>query len=350
MSQRTYNIAVIGATGNAGMTTLQILAERNFPVNNVVAIASKKSVGKVVSFGDKSLKVQNLSDIDFFNFDIAIFCAGSAVSARCFEEVTKSGCVMIDKTSYFRFNPKVPLIVPEINGDVLQNGACLGVISTPNCVATPLSMTLKALSKVAPIERVVVSTYQSVSGAGKRAIEELYSQTKDTMVAARNKGEVFGKPIAFNVIPLVGDLDAHGVSDEEEKISGEICKILRLPIRVAVTCVRVPVFIGHAMSVACEFSEPVTVEQAYEAFEDFEELVVVDRRDRNDGFATPLDVQGEDGVYVSRIRKDTTVTNGLLYWAVADNLRKGAALNSVQIAETMIGIDPTLQIFKRQNV
>lgn len=348
MAEHGYNIVVAGATGNAGMMTLQILAERKFPIKNIVAAASKKSVGKVVSCGDRSLKIQSLSDIDFSDFNIAVFCAGSAVSARCFEKVTKSGCVMIDKTSYFRFNPKVPLVVPEINGNILRNGAPLGVISTPNCVATPLCMTLKALSEAAPIERIVVSTYQSVSGAGKRAIDELYSQTKNTIAAAKNKKEVFPKQIAFNVIPLVGDLDANGVSDEEEKISGEICKILKMPVRAAVTCVRVPVFIGHAMSVACEFSEPVTVDQAYEAFENFEELVVVDRRDREDGFATPLDIQGEDGVYVSRVRKDTTVPNGLLYWVAADNLRKGAALNSVQIAEKMIEIDPALKIFKRE--
>lgn len=343
---KNYNIVVVGATGNAGQTTLQILDERNFPINKIYAVASKRSLGKFVSCGDRSLKICELSEIDFSDVDIAIFCAGSGVSARYYEEVTKAGCTIIDKTSYFRFHPNVPLIVPEVNGEMLQKGANMGIVSNPNCVATPLSMSLKALSNVAPINRVVVSTYQSVSGAGKRGISELYSQTKNAIVAAESRSEIFPKQIAFNVIPLVGGLDANGVSAEEEKIAGEICKILKMPIRVAVTCVRVPVFIGHAMSIACEFENSVTVENAWEAFQSFEGLVTIDRRDRDDGFITPLETQGEDGVYVSRVRRDMTVPNGLLYWVAADNLRKGAALNGVQIAETMIKIDPTLAKFK----
>ena len=344
MSQRRYNVAVVGATGNAGMTTLQILAERKFPMENIVVVASKNSVGKVVSCGDRILKINDISEIDFSKFDLAIFCAGSAVSAKYAENVTKSGCCIIDKTSHFRFDPHVPLIVPEVNGDMLQKGA-QGIISTPNCVATPLSVSLKALSNINTIRRIVVSTYQSVSGAGKKAIEELYSQTKNVISALKNSNEVFPKQIAFKVIPLIGDLNS-GVSGEEEKISREICKILKLPIRVAVTCVRVPVFIGHAMSVACEFENPMKLHDVYDAFNNMEGLVVVDRRDRNNGFSTPMDVQGEDGIHISRVRKDTTVENGVLYWIACDNLRKGAALNSVQIAETMIKIDPTLGIFK----
>lgn len=344
---KSYNVVVVGATGNAGQTTLQILAERNFPINSISAVASKRSLGKFVSCGDRSLRIRELSEIDFSDVDIAIFCAGSGVSARYYEEVTKAGCTIIDKTSYFRFHPNVPLVVPEINGEILEKGATMGIVSNPNCVATPLSMTLKALSNISQINRVVVSTYQSVSGAGKRGIDELYSQTKNAIVVAENRNEVFPKQIAFNVIPLVGSLNANGVSDEEEKIAGEICKILKMPIRVAVTCVRVPVFIGHAMSVACEFSNPVTVENAWDAFQEFEGLVSIDRRDRDGGFITPLEIQGEDGVYVSRVRRDVTVPNGLLYWVAADNLRKGAALNGVQIAETMIKIDPSLAKFKR---
>lgn len=344
---KSYNIVVVGATGNAGQTTLQILNERNFPINNIFAVASKRSLGRFVSCGDRSLKIRELSEIDFSDIDIAIFCAGSAVTAKYHEEATKAGCTIIDKTSYFRFHPNVPLVVPEVNGDILQKGAKLGIVSNPNCVATPLSMSLKALSKLSPINRVVVSTYQSVSGAGKRAIDELYSQTKNTIIATESRTEIFPKQIAFNVIPSVGGLDTNGVSEEEEKIAGEICKIMKMPIRVAVTCVRVPVFIGHAMSVACEFENPVTVKSAWDTIQEFEGLVLIDRRDRDDGFITPLETQGEDGVYVSRVRKDMTVQNGLLYWVAADNLRKGAALNGVQIAETMIRIDSSLKKFKR---
>lgn len=346
MSGHKYNVAVVGATGNVGMTTLQIFAERGFSVNDVIAVASKNSVGKIVSFGDRSLKVRSITDVDFSKIDIAVFCAGSGVSAKYVESITRAGCSVIDKTSYFRFNPRVPLVVPEVNGDMLQKGAKLGIISTPNCVATPLTMTLKALSSVATINRVVLSTYQSVSGAGKRAIEELYSQTKNVIAAMNSSNNVFPKQIAFNVLPLVSELNANGISDEEEKISGEVCKILKQPIRVAVTCVRVPVFIGHAMSVACEFNSLINVQAAYDAFNNFDGLVVVDRRDRHDGFVSPLETQGEDGVYISRVRKDSTIKNGLMYWVAADNLRKGAALNSVQIAETMVAIDPTLKLFK----
>jgi len=348
MTEKGYNVVVIGATGNAGMTTLQILAERKFPIEKIAAVASKKSIGKVVSCGNKQLKIQDFSEIDFSNFDIAICCAGSAVSARYADAITNAGCVIIDKTSYFRFNPKVPLIVPEVNGERLTKGAPIGIISTPNCVATPLSLTLKALSQVSSIKRVVVSTYQSVSGAGKKAIDELYTQTKNIIVGSENRCEVFSKQIAFNVLPLIGDLNADGISDEEEKIAGEICKILEAPIKVAVTSVRVPVFIGHAMSVACEFDNSVSLDQAYDALNNFDGVIVFDRRDRDDGFATPIDAQGDDCTFVSRVRKDTTVSNGLLYWVTADNLRKGAALNGVQIAEKMIELDPTLELFKKK--
>ncbi|MDR0631688.1 MAG: aspartate-semialdehyde dehydrogenase [Holosporaceae bacterium] len=347
--KNTYNVAVIGATGSTGMGTLQILAERNFPANNVIAVASEKSVGRPVSFGNKTLKVQRISNVNFSNVDISFFCAGSAVSRKNAEAVTGAGCIIIDKTSHFRLNPRVPLIIPEVNLDMLKGGAPVGIISTPNCITTPLAMTLKALSKLSPIKRVVVSTYQSVSGAGRGAIDELYNQNKAIIEAGVPRSEVFSKQIAFNVIPVIGSLYESGISEEEDKISCEICKILKSDIKVAVTCVRVPVFIGHSISVACEFSQSIQEEEMYEAFESVEGIAVLDRKGESEIFATPLDVQGEDAVYVSRIRKDVTVKSGILYWATTDNLRKGAALNSVQIAESLIAIDPQLKKFRKSS-
>ena len=344
--KKTYNVAVIGATGNAGNNTVRILEERNFPVEKLYAIASEKSVGTSVSFRDCNVPVLNFANVDFSQIDIAIFCAGSGVSKRYAEHVTSAGCTIIDKTSCFRLNPKVPLIVPEVNGDVLKSGAALGIISTPNCVAGPLSMALKALSTVSKLKRVVISTYQSVSGAGKLAIDELYKQTKAVISSGAVVTDVFSKQIAFNAIPAIGDIFSNGVSDEEDKIASEIRKILHSDVKVAVTCVRVPVFIGHGMSVACEFDKEISVDQAYEAFENLSGVVTIDRKGSETAFATPLEAQGEDAVFVSRVRKDISVKNGLLFWAVSDNLRKGAALNSVQIAELITELDPTLNIFK----
>jgi aspartate-semialdehyde dehydrogenase len=344
-SLRDYNVAVIGATGNAGNNTLKILAERKFPVNEVFAVASKRSVGKKVSFKNRDLEVQSFDSVDFSKVDLAIFCAGSEFSKKYAKQVTEAGCIIIDKSSYFRFNPKVPLIVPEVNAKILEKGAPLGIISTPNCVAVPLSMTIKALMGVAPVKRVVVSTYQAVSGAGKAASDELYNQTKSVVSSGEVVTDVFSKQIAFNAIPVIGNLYESGVSEEEDKIACEICKLLKSDVRVAVTCVRVPTFIGHGMSVSCEFSKEISLEDAYHAFDNFEGILVVDRKEEN-VVATPLDAQGEDAVFISRVRKDPTIKYGLMFWAVADNLRKGAALNSVQIAEHLIDIDPKLKLFK----
>lgn len=346
---RNYNIAVIGATGNAGMTTLQILEERKFPIDTIVAVASERSIGKLVSFKGKEIKVQPFVDVDFSKIDIAILCAGSGFSRNNARQITDAGCTIIDKTSCFRLNPKVPLIVPEINGESLHKGAPLGIISTPNCVAVPLALTLKALMQISSIRRAVVSTYQSVSGAGKNAVEELYSQTKAVLSTGPINPTVFQKQIAFNVIPQIGDTYENGVTDEEDKISSEVCKILKCAVKVAVTCVRVPSFIGHGMSVACEFAKPITEKDAYDAFNNSDGIVTLDRRNDSIGVATPIDVQGEDCVYVSRVRLDDTIKNGLLYWVVSDNLRKGAALNSVQIAEEMIRQDPSLKSFKSRD-
>ena len=344
-SAREYNVAIVGATGNAGNNTLKVLAERNFPVDRIFAVASKKSVGKKVSFKNRDLEVQSFDSVDFSQIDLAIFCAGGSFSKKYAQQIAEAGCTIIDKSSYFRFNPKVPLVVPEVNEKILNKGAPLGIISTPNCVAVPLSMTLKALMDVAPVKRVVVSTYQAVSGAGRSASDELYNQTKSVISSGSVVTDVFSKQIAFNAIPVIGNLNAAGVSDEEDKISLEICKILKSDVKVAVTCVRVPTFIGHGMSDCCDFSKENSPEAAYHDFDCSEGILVVDRREDN-VVATPLDAQGEDAVFVSRVRKDPTVRNGLMFWVVTDNLRKGAALNSVQIAERLIDIDPKLRLFK----
>ncbi len=344
--QKKYAVAVIGATGNTGNNTLKILAERNFPISEIYAIASEKSRGKKVSFKNQDITVTDFSSVDFSKVDIAFFCAGAKVSKTYVKKATEVGCTVIDKTSYFRLEPKVPLVVPEVNLNSLKKGASYGIISNPNCVAIPLCIALKALSQVSPLKRVVISTYQSVSGAGKQAIDELYNQTKAVVSSEEVTTDVFSKQIAFNVIPAIGDIYENGMSDEESKISSELCKILKSDVKVAVTCVRVPVFIGHGISVACEFSKDISVNDAYEAFENFESLLVIDRKNEDNIFATPLDAQGEDSVFISRVRKDYSVKNGLLFWVVADNLRKGAALNSVQIAEKMVDIDSNLNLFK----
>lgn len=345
---KEYSVAIVGATGSTGSKTIEILAERKFPVANLIPIASNRFMGREVSFRNKSMKVNTMDSVDFADVDLAFFCAGNAVSRKYADFVTGKGCVIIDKSSYFRLNSKVPLVIPEVNANVLKKGASLGIVSTPNCVVTPLAMVLKALSEVSAVKRVVVSTYQSVSGAGRRAIDELFNQTKTIISAGTPSSEIFSKQIAYNVLPVIGDLNALGVSDEEEKIGSEICKLLKSDVKVAVTCVRVPTFIGHCMSVACEFVKPVTEDDAYDAFDSFEGIVTLDRRDGNGVFATPIDIQGEDGVFVSRVRRDYTTKNGLMLWIACDNLRKGAALNSVQIAEEMVAEDPQLNSFRKK--
>ena len=343
-----YNVAVVGATGSTGRGTISMLEERGFPVENLVAIASEKSIGQQVSFKNKTIKVQHFEEVDFSNIQLAFFCAGDAFSKKNAEYVTSRGCVVIDKSSFFRLNPKVPLIVPEVNLKTLHKGAPIGIVSTPNCVVTPLALVLKALSEIAPIKRAVVSTYQSVSGAGTKAIDELYEQTKGIISAQQPKAEIFQKQIAYNVIPAIGDIGADGFSDEEEKISFELCKILKSDIKVVATCVRVPVFIGHSAAVACEFSKAIPENVARESLENFNGVVVVDRREDGGNFITPIEASGEDAVYVSRIRTDPSVKHGLMFWISCDNLRKGASLNSVQIAEEMIAKDPKLKIFKKK--
>ena len=345
---KEYNVAIVGATGSTGSKTMEILAERKFPVANIIPIASNRFSGREVSFKNSSIKVRTFENADFSDVDLTFFCAGNAVSRKYAGQVADSGSVIIDKSSYFRLDSKVPLIVPEVNAKALKKGAPLGIISTPNCVAVPLTIVLKALSEVSAIKRVVVSTYQSVSGAGRRGIDELYNQSKTIMSAGTPTPEVFPKQIAYNVIPSIGDITALGTCDEEEKVASEIRKILRSDVKIAVTCVRVPTFIGHCMSLACEFAKPVSEHDAFDAFDNFEGIVTLDRREDNGVFATPIDVQGEDGVFVSRVRKDYSTKNGLMLWIACDNLRKGAALNSVQIAEELIAEDPQLKMFRKK--
>lgn len=339
-----YNVAVIGATGNVGYNVLSILAERHFPINNVFAIASKKSVPQQVSFGDHVLDIQTVENTDFSSIDICFMCTASEISKRYADNITDKGCTIVDKTAYFRLYPDVPLIIPEVNGDLLRQGAKRGIIATPNCIVVPLAMTLAPIHKIFPIKRVVVSTYQSVSGAGKRAINELDLQTKATYSNSSANSYVFKKMIAFNVIPEIGDRLKSGETDEENKIKTEIFKIFNGDIRTAVTSVRVPVFIGHGMSVACEFHDKVDEHDVLAALNDLDGIRLIDR---DDVIVTPLDVQHEDEVFVSRIRRDDSVENGLLMWIAADNMRKGAALNGIQIAEKMLEIDPSLAIFKK---
>lgn len=331
-----YKIAVVGATGNVGREILQILAERNFPVSEVVALASKNSLGREVSFGENQvLKVQVLEEYDFSGTDIALFSPGSAVSKIHAPRAAEAGCVVIDNTSYFRMEDDIPLIVPEVNAYALENFRERNIISNPNCSTIQMVVALKPLHDVNPIKRVVVSTYQSVSGAGKEGMDELYNQTKNLYFNDHMEPKKFTKRIAFNVIPHIDTIMDDGVTKEEWKMVQETKKILDPSIEVSATCVRVPVFVGHSESVNIEFTNPITPEEIFDIYEDAPGIVVIDRRE-DGGYATPADIAGDDPVYVSRIRQDTTIANGINMWVVADNLRKGAALNAVQIAEVLI--------------
>jgi len=333
----TYKIAVVGATGNVGREILSILHERNFPVREVVALASQSSKGKEVSFGDnKILKIQALDEYDFTGTDIALFSPGSSISKIYAPIAAEQGCVVIDNTSYFRMHDDIPLVVPEVNPEALENFREKNIIANPNCSTIQMMVALKPIYDLVGIKRVVVSTYQAVSGAGKEAMDELYDQTKAKFSYDRVEPKCFTKQIAFNVIPHIDVFMDDGYTKEEWKLIDETKKIMGdNKIKVTATCVRVPVFSGHseAINIECEF--PITVEQAKEAFEQAEGIVVVDRND-DGGYVTPVEATGEDATYVSRIRLDDTVENGLNIWVVADNLRKGAALNAVQIAEVLI--------------
>ncbi len=329
-----YRVAVVGATGAVGREMLKTLAERKFPVSEVAALASGRSTGQLVSFGDQTLTVQNLDKFDFKGWDIGLFSPGAAISAVHAPRAAEAGCIVIDNTSQFRMEPDVPLVVPEVNPQALKR-IRRGIIANPNCSTIQMVVALKPLHDRYGVKRVVVSTYQSVSGAGKEAMDELYAQTKATYVNDPIQQEQFTKQIAFNVIPHIDRFMPDGSTKEEWKMVVETKKILDPDIQVVATCVRVPVFIGHGEAVFIECAKPITVEGARAVLREAPGVVVFDHRE-DGGYITPLESQGEDATYVSRIRLDPTVENGLVFWCVSDNLRKGAALNAVQIAETLV--------------
>ena len=331
----SYVVAVVGATGNVGREMLNILSERKFPVSRVDVLASRRSQGREVSFGDKTLKIQALEFYDFAKADIALFACGSGPTKTYAPKAAEAGCVVIDNSSLYRMEKDVPLIVPEVNPDDIAGYSKRNIIANPNCSTAQLVVALKPLHDISPIQRIVVSTYQSVSGAGNEAMDELFTQTRAVFVNDELKRENFTKQIAFNVIPHIGDFNKDGGTTEEQKMVDETHKMLDPKIAVTVTCVRVPVFVGHSEAVNIEFSAPLSVTKARKALEDAPGLLVVDRRE-DGGYVTPIECVGEYETFVSRLREDSSVENGLNMWVVSDNLRKGAALNAVQIAELLI--------------
>ena len=331
-----YRVAVVGATGAVGREMLKTLAERRFPVDEVAAVASGRSTGQEVSFGEKRvLKVQNLETFDFSGWDIGLFSPGAAVSAVHAPRAAAAGCVVIDNTSHFRMEPDIPLVVPEVNPHALRTYGKRNIIANPNCSTIQMVVALKPLHDQFRVKRVVVSTYQSVSGAGKEGMDELFNHTKSSFVYESAAPQQFTKEIAFNCIPHIDSFLDDGSTKEEWKMVVETKKILDPNIAVFATCVRVPVFIGHGEAVTVEFEHAVTAGEARACLRDAPGVEVVDVRE-DGGYVTPLECAGEDAVYVSRIRKDPTVEHGLSFWCVSDNLRKGAALNAVQIAETLV--------------
>jgi len=331
-----YNVAVVGATGNVGTEMLNTLSERGFPADRVAAVASTASVGKEVSYGeDRRLKVEALDHFDFSGWDIGLFSPGAKVSAVHAPRAAAAGCVVIDNTSQFRMDADVPLVVPEVNADAIGGYTKRNIIANPNCSTIQMVVALKPLHDVARIRRIVVATYQSVSGAGNAAMDELFRQTRAIFVNDPIEHEKFTKQIAFNVIPHIDVFMDDGATKEEWKMRVETQKILDPAIEVIATCVRVPVFIGHGEAVHVEFEQALSVDAAREILRDAPGVAVVDHR-TDEGYVTPVECTGEDPVYVSRIRRDPTVENGLAMWVCADNLRKGAALNAVQIAERLI--------------
>ena len=330
-----YKVAVVGATGNVGREMLNVLDERGFPADEVVAVASRRSQGTEVSFGDAILKVKALDTYDFSDVDICLMSAGGSVSKEWSPKIAKQGCVVIDNSSAFRYESDVPLIVPEVNADAVAGFRKKNIIANPNCSTAQLVVALKPLHDHAKILRVVVATYQSVSGAGKDAMDELFKQTRAVFVSDPVEAKKFPKRIAFNVIPHIDVFQDDGFTREEWKMVAETKKILDPKIKLVATCVRVPVFIGHSEAVAIEFENPITAEEAQDLLRESPGCLVIDKRE-DGGYITPVEAAGEDATYISRIREDPTVENGLMLWVVSDNLRKGAALNAVQIAEVLV--------------
>ncbi len=330
-----YRIAVIGATGNVGREMLNILAERQFPVDEVIPLASQRSVGKEISFGeDEVLKCRDLATFDFTGVDIALSSPGASVSAKHSPRAAAAGCVVVDNTSHFRMEPDVPLVVPEVNPEAIAGYTKRGIIANPNCSTIQMVVALKPLHDLGKIRRVVVSTYQSVSGSGKDAMDELFNQTRAIYVNDPIVNEKFTKQIAFNVIPHIDKFLENGETKEEWKMAVETRKILDPDIKLHANCARVPVFIGHAEYINVEFENAVSEDDAREALRNAPGISVVDYR-ADEGYVTQVECAGEDNVFVSRLRRDETVKNGLSFWCVGDNLRKGAALNTVQIAEVL---------------
>lgn len=331
-----YRVAVVGATGNVGREMLNILAERQFPLDEVAAVASARSTGDGIEFGDsgEELKVRNLEHFDFSGWDMALFAAGSEVSKVHGPRAAEAGCTVIDNSSLYRMDPDVPLIVPEVNAEALAGYARKNIIANPNCSTAQLVVALKPLHDAAKIRRVVVATYQSVSGAGKQGMDELFEQSRNIFVGDPNEPEFFTKQIAFNVIPHIDVFLDDGSTKEEWKMVVETKKILDPSIKLTATCVRVPVFVGHSEAVNIEFENEISADQARKILREAPGVMVVDKREPG-GYVTPVEAVGEYATYVSRIREDPTVDNGLSLWVVSDNLRKGAALNAVQIAELL---------------
>ncbi len=330
-----FKIAVAGATGNVGREMLNILEERGFPADEVVALASRRSVGSEVSYGDRTLKVKDLATYDFSDTDICLMSAGGNVSKEWSPKIGKQGCVVIDNSSAWRYDMDVPLIVPEVNPDAIAGFSKKNIIANPNCSTAQLVVALKPLHDKATIRRVVVSTYQSVSGAGKEGMDELFTQTRAVFVADPVEAKKFTKRIAFNVIPHIDVFMEDGSTKEEWKMVAETKKMLDPKIKVTCTAVRVPVFIGHSEAVNIEFENPITADEARDILREAPGCLVIDKRE-DGGYVTPLESAGEDATYISRIREDPTIDNGLNIWVVSDNLRKGAALNTIQIAELLI--------------
>ncbi|MEH2511331.1 aspartate-semialdehyde dehydrogenase [Nitrobacteraceae bacterium AZCC 1564] len=330
-----YKVACVGATGNVGREMLNILDERSFPADEVVALASRRSTGVEVSYGDRTLKVKALENYDFSDVDICLMSAGGEVSKEWSPKIAAAGAVVIDNSSAWRYDSDVPLIVPEVNADAVAGFTKRGIIANPNCSTAQLVVALKPLHDAATIKRVVVSTYQSVSGAGKDAMDELFSQTKAVYTNDELVNKKFPKRIAFNVIPQIDVFMEDGYTKEEWKMLAETKKILDPKIKLSATCVRVPVFIGHSEAVNIEFENPISVDEARDILRKAPGCLVIDKREPG-GYVTPYESAGEDATYISRIREDATVENGLVLWCVSDNLRKGAALNAIQIAECLV--------------
>lgn len=330
-----YKVAVVGATGNVGREMLNILEERKFPADEVYAIASRRSLGKEVSFGDRTLKCKDLEQFDFSSVDFCLMSAGGAISKDWSPKIGAQGCLVIDNSSAWRYDSDVPLIVPEVNADAVAGFTKKNIIANPNCSTAQLVVALKPLHDVARIKRVVVATYQSVSGAGKDGMDELWNQTRGIFVTDMPEAKKFTKQIAFNLIPHIDVFMEDGYTKEEWKMVAETKKILDPKIKLTATCVRVPVFVGHSEAVNIEFEQPISPDQARDILREAPGCMVIDKHE-DGGYVTPVECVGDYATFISRIREDATVENGLSMWVVSDNLRKGAALNTVQIAETVI--------------